>query len=101
MPVLGTLFRSVQYQRNQTELVVMVTPRLVEAVNPEQVTPVTGEHWRYPTEADLFISRDLGGVAAEKNSPIYSAAAASQTPSAQFRGQYGFTPTDATFVAEP
>jgi Flp pilus assembly secretin CpaC len=39
MPILGALFRSVQYQRNQTELVVMVTPRLVEGINPDQVLP--------------------------------------------------------------
>ena len=31
MPVLGALFRSVSYQRSETELVVLVTPHLVES----------------------------------------------------------------------
>jgi pilus assembly protein CpaC len=120
LPVLGALFRSVQYTRNQTELVVMVTPRLVEAVNPEEVTPVAGEHWRYPTEADLFIARDLGGDAGAKSSatlsksasaadknnaapgqPGRTAAASPAGPPPQFHGQYGFTPTADTNVVEP
>ena len=32
VPVLGTLFHSNQYQRNETELVIIVTPRLVQPV---------------------------------------------------------------------
>jgi len=100
LPILGTLFRSVQYQRNQTELVVIVTPRLVEALNPEQVTAGPGENWRYPTEADLFFSRDLGGEAVKKGaSPDSSAKAAGPAP--QFHGQYGFVPTNDTHVVEP
>src|SRR5215213_9874234 len=37
LPVIGSLFRSVRYERNETELVVLVTPRLVEAMNPGRV----------------------------------------------------------------
>lgn len=33
MPILGTLFRSNQFQRNQTELVIIVTPYIVDAVD--------------------------------------------------------------------
>jgi pilus assembly protein CpaC len=96
LPVLGSLFRSVEYQRNQTELVVMVTPRLVEPLNPNQVTAGPGEHWRYPTEADLFLARDLGGEAEPA-----SAVAQASGPPPQFRGQYGFAPTPNTFAWEP
>jgi len=32
VPILGTLFHSNQYQRNETELVIIVTPRLVQPV---------------------------------------------------------------------
>jgi pilus assembly protein CpaC len=105
VPILGALFRSVEYTRNQTELVVMVTPHLVEPVNPEQVTPAPGEHWRYPTEADLFLMRDLGGEAAGKSTASTAdktgAAASSAGPVPQFHGQYGFTPTADTHVVEP
>jgi len=38
LPVLGALFRSVSYQRNETELVVLVTPVLVNGINPGDVT---------------------------------------------------------------
>ena len=61
LPILGTLFRSVRYERSETELVVLVTPRLVSPLNPGQLTELPGEHWRDPNEADLFINRDLGG----------------------------------------
>lgn len=37
VPVLGALFRSSGYQKNETELVVIVTPRLVQPDTPGQV----------------------------------------------------------------
>ena len=41
LPVLGTLFRSREFQANQTELVVIVTPFVVSPVNDKQlVTPL-------------------------------------------------------------
>ncbi len=86
LPVLGALFRSTRYERKETELVVLVTPRLVAGMNPDQVPAVPGEKWRAPTEADLFWLRDLGGeVPADKKS------ARSGQP-ARFQGNYGFTP---------
>ncbi|MDB5474132.1 MAG: pilus assembly protein CpaC [Devosia sp.] len=44
IPVLGALFRSSSYQKNDTELVVIVTPRLVQPATPGQVlaTPLDG-----------------------------------------------------------
>ncbi len=37
LPVLGALFRSHDYQRNETELMVVVTPYVVHAMDPSQV----------------------------------------------------------------
>jgi pilus assembly protein CpaC len=37
IPVLGALFRSRDYQRNETELLIVVTPYIVHAVDPSQV----------------------------------------------------------------
>jgi pilus assembly protein CpaC len=37
LPVLGTLFRSRDYQRNETELLIIVTPYLVRAVNAKAI----------------------------------------------------------------
>lgn len=78
VPVLGALFRSVRYQRKETELVVLVTPKLVGAMNPGQVPTLPGEHWRFPTEGGLLLDRDLGGPA---DAPP------------KFQGEYGFRPT--------
>jgi pilus assembly protein CpaC len=42
VPVLGTLFRSAAFQRKETDLVIIVTPRLVRPSRPDQklVTPL-------------------------------------------------------------
>jgi pilus assembly protein CpaC len=37
LPVLGTLFRSRDYQRSETELLVVVTPFIAHAIDPSQV----------------------------------------------------------------
>lgn len=84
IPVLGALFRSVRYTRDETELVVLVTPRIVSAMNPGQTPRLPGEVWRYPTEAGLFGVGDLGGAAPD----LAHAPAANPPP---FRGRYGFS----------
>ena len=44
LPILGTLFRSTQFQNTQTELVILVTPYLVRPISdPKKVqTPLDG-----------------------------------------------------------
>jgi pilus assembly protein CpaC len=37
LPVLGALFRSRDYQRNETELMIIVTPYIVHDIDPDQV----------------------------------------------------------------
>jgi len=37
LPILGALFRSRDYQRNETELLIIVTPYIVHSVDPRQV----------------------------------------------------------------
>ena len=54
MPVLGALFRSVEYRRNITELVVLVTPEVVAPMNPNQVPPVPGEDLKDPNDWQLY-----------------------------------------------
>jgi pilus assembly protein CpaC len=98
VPVLGALFRSVRYQRRETELVVLVTPHIVAPMNPDQVPALPGEHWRHPNEAELFWNRDLGGeVQASPGDRAGGATAGGPPP--RFHGQYGFTPAAATAAA--
>ncbi|MCD6486488.1 MAG: pilus assembly protein N-terminal domain-containing protein [Syntrophobacterales bacterium] len=43
IPVLGVLFRSKDYLKEETELIIMVTPRLVKAMNKNEIPPLPGE----------------------------------------------------------
>ncbi|HWL95558.1 MAG TPA: hypothetical protein VNT79_18715, partial [Phycisphaerae bacterium] len=54
LPIVGTLFRSVRYQRKDTELVVLVTPQLVEALEPDQLPPVPGQMMEHPDDWELY-----------------------------------------------
>jgi pilus assembly protein CpaC len=38
LPILGALFRSREYERQETELMIMVTPYIAKPVEPDQVT---------------------------------------------------------------
>ncbi|NJS39062.1 MAG: hypothetical protein HC783_08660 [Rhodobacteraceae bacterium] len=70
LPVLGALFRSADYQRSQTELVIIVTPHLVTPVSGEALALPT-DRVRLPTERDLFLRGEVakspngGGAAGE------------------------------------
>ena len=69
IPIIGTLFRSTNFQKEDTELVIIVTPRLVRPVRAaamklptDRVTP--------PNEADLFLlGRTDGGVGVNPLAP--------------------------------
>lgn len=37
IPILGALFRSTQFQKGETELLIIVTPRLIKPIRPDQV----------------------------------------------------------------
>ncbi|MFT3789198.1 MAG: type II and III secretion system protein family protein [Tepidisphaeraceae bacterium] len=61
LPVLGALFRSTSFQRRETELVVLLTPELAGAFNPDQVPALPGDGWRSPSELEQLIMGDVGG----------------------------------------
>lgn len=90
IPVLGALFRSTRYERSETELVILVTPYVVEAMNPEQVPTLPGERWRHPNTADLVLGLDMGGEAPDP-ARAPNARESAGAP-AKFRGHYGFSP---------
>ncbi|WP_343346685.1 type II and III secretion system protein family protein [Sphingomicrobium sp. XHP0239] len=46
LPILGALFRSTSFRKNETELVIIVTPYLVNPVSGQLPTPVDG--YRHP-----------------------------------------------------
>ncbi|WP_415846352.1 type II and III secretion system protein family protein [Stutzerimonas zhaodongensis] len=54
MPVLGNLFRSKRFQRNETELVILITPYLVEPVQTAKATLSPTDTPPQPTTAALI-----------------------------------------------
>ncbi|HEX3862231.1 MAG TPA: type II and III secretion system protein family protein [Stellaceae bacterium] len=54
IPIIGQLFRSQQFQRNETELVIIVTPYLVKPTVTSLATPVDG--YIAPHDAQQIIS---------------------------------------------
>lgn len=82
LPVLGALFRSANYQRNQSELVIIVTAHLVTPTRGEALALPT-DRVRPPSDAEFFL---FGKVAGSK-SPKGAAAEVSRQ---DFRGSYGY-----------
>lgn len=83
IPVLGALFRSAEYARRQTELVIIVTPHLVTPTRGEALALPT-DRIRPPTEQDLF----LFGRVARNNTP--SSGGAGEVARQDFVGSYGY-----------
>ena len=54
IPIIGTLFRSTNFQKEETELVIIVTPRLVRPVRAAQMKVPT-DRAMPPDEVDLFL----------------------------------------------
>lgn len=60
MPVLGALFRSNSFQRNETELVIVITPYLVKPVNAADIVLPT-DGYKAPTDLGRVFMGQLGG----------------------------------------
>lgn len=56
LPILGPLFRSTDFQRDESELVVIVTPYVVRPTSGQLVLPTDG--FQPPTDADRMASAD-------------------------------------------
>ncbi len=60
VPVLGSLFRSTEFKRNETELVIIVTPRLVKPMPAGQLKSPT-DNFIPPSDFDQFFMGRLEG----------------------------------------
>jgi pilus assembly protein CpaC len=61
LPIIGPFFGNTSSKRTEKELVVMVTPYLVEPMNCDQVPPYPGSEVNAPTDLELyFLSRIEG-----------------------------------------
>ncbi|MGH1578196.1 type II and III secretion system protein family protein [Planktotalea sp.] len=84
IPVLGALFRSADYSRSQSELVIIITPHLVTPTRGEALALPT-DRVSPPTEKDLFL---FGRVTGDSRRPKKGAAA--EVARQDFTGSYGY-----------
>ena len=64
VPVLGALFRSVKYERNETELIVLVTASLVEPMSvPGSAVPLPTDMHVAPSDWELYAEGRIEGKA--------------------------------------
>ncbi len=82
LPIIGTLFRSTNYQRQQTELVVIITAHLVSPTRGEALTLPT-DRVAIPTERELFLLGRTTG-----RTP--TSGAAGDVAQQDFGGSYGY-----------
>ena len=69
IPIIGALFRSTNFQKEETELVIIVTPRLVRPVRAAQMKVPT-DRAAPPDEVDLFLlGRPDSGVGVNPLAP--------------------------------
>ena len=79
LPVLGTLFRSRDFQNGETELAIIVTPYLVKAANPNDLqTPADG----------LQLANDAQTILLGHLNKVYKAPAS--TADGAYQGPYGY-----------
>jgi len=64
LPIIGALFRSTEYQKNETELVLVVTPHLAKPVQGRAATP--SDHFVPPSDFELFL------FGAQRATPLFS-----------------------------
>jgi len=90
IPILGALFRSTGFQRNETELVILVTPRLVKPAQSMAELSAPTDRLVLPSDTELFLFGQTEG----KGSGTAPQAGLSDVPSggdALSQGQLGFS----------
>ncbi|MCA0919486.1 type II and III secretion system protein family protein [Pseudooceanicola nanhaiensis] len=83
IPVLGALFRSADYQREQSELVIIVTAHLVTPTRGEALALPT-DRVTPPSEKDLFLFGKVAGNGKKLRG------AAGEVAKQDFNGSYGY-----------
>jgi pilus assembly protein CpaC len=83
LPILGALFRSTNFRRSETELVIIVTPYLVRPVSGQMALPTDG--YRAPTDGQrVFLGKTYTGQSAPATAPV-SAGPATATAAPGFK----------------
>ncbi|HWV03706.1 type II and III secretion system protein family protein, partial [Ralstonia sp.] len=91
IPVLGTLFRSTQFQHDLTELVIVITPRLVQPMQTASY-PLPTDSFSTPNELAVYLTGNMEGSGA-KNRAAKPATAAAPATAPQAPAQAPSAPT--------
>nr|WP_232822999.1 type II and III secretion system protein family protein [Oceanibium sediminis] len=78
IPVIGSLFRSTSYLREQSELVIIITPHLVSPVDGDLLSLPT-DRIAIPSELELFLNGNVSGTGAVND-----------VARQNFQGSYGY-----------
>ncbi|MFQ5413596.1 MAG: type II and III secretion system protein family protein [Phycisphaerae bacterium] len=92
LPVLGALFRSVDFRRKLSELVILVTPEIVAPLDPQQVPPLPGHDIRSPNDLDMYLNGRIQAPATAEAAPPLappSAAASGNPENLSIHGPWG------------
>jgi pilus assembly protein CpaC len=82
LPVLGALFRSNGFKRNETELMIVVTPYLVKPVSPQQIAlPTAG--LKSATDAERLIAGQTFMGSSGERSPVPAPAPPKTVPAGE------------------
>jgi pilus assembly protein CpaC len=68
IPILGALFRSSSFQDEKTELLFVVTPRLVKPLPANYVLPT--DNFNAPSKSEFFLNGQLEGKPAQSVAPL-------------------------------
>jgi pilus assembly protein CpaC len=83
LPILGALFRSDKFQRNETELVIVVTPYIVRPVADAAKLRLPTDGWQAPSDVErILLLRQTGRPAGGPN--------ATSAPPQHIPGNAGF-----------
>jgi pilus assembly protein CpaC len=75
VPILGGLFRSNAFQRDETELVIVITPYLVKPVNSAADIHLPTDGYQAPTDLGRVLMGELGSGTSGGTRPIPTVAA--------------------------
>jgi pilus assembly protein CpaC len=77
LPIIGALFRSSEFQNDKTELLFVVTPRLVKPLPPDYKLPT--DNFNEPSRSEFFLGGKLEGKEPEPQ-PATPATSPTQAP---------------------
>ena len=93
LPILGALFRSNGFQRNETELVIVITPYLVKPVNNPSDIVLPTDGYKAPTDLQRVLLGEIGSGTTGAKRPVPTIAGEVPVPTAGAVAPVAPTPT--------